>query len=127
MNVSFRGDGTFSILMKEYLIESIDEYGEKVVGTTSTPARKYMFSVDENSEVLDENRSKRFHSITTKLLYVSNRARVDLKLSIAFLSTRVTKSTIQDWEKLKRVLRYVQGTIDMPRILGADSMLNLVT
>ena len=50
-----------------------------------------------------------------------------MKLSIAFLSTRVTKSTIQDWEKLKRVLRYIQGTIDMPRIIGADSMLNLVT
>ena len=73
------------------------------------------------------NKAKAFHSISAKLLYVSNRARLDLKLAIAFLCTRVSKSTIQDWVKLKRVLQYVKGTLDMPRILGADSMLRLST
>jgi len=52
---------------------------------------------------------------------------VDLKLVIVFLCTRVSKSTLQDWAKLKRVLLYIKGTLNMPRILGADSMVNLLT
>ena len=97
------------------------------MATTTSPAQKGMFSVDHNSEQLDEDRGKILHSITAKLLYVSNRARLDLKLVIAFLCTRVSKSTIQDWGKLKRTLQYIKGTLDMPRILGADSMLNMMT
>ena len=127
MNIKFRNDGTFAILMKDYLEESIEEFGEDIVGSAVSPAQKGLFTIDPNSELLDESRSKNFHSITAKLLYVSNRARVDLKLVIAFLCTRVSKSTLQDWAKLKRMLLYIKGTLNMPRILGADSMMNLLT
>ena len=62
-----------------------------------------------------------------KMLYICIRARLDVKLGVAFLCTRVSKSTEQDWAKLRRVLQYVKGTIDMPRILGADDMTRLLT
>ena len=39
----------------------------------------------------------------------------------------MSKSTIQDWLKLKRVLLYIKDTLDMHRVLGADSMLRLLT
>ena len=105
MDITFRGNGTFAILMKEYLEELIIEFGEEIGnGVTTSPAGKYMFSVDENSPKLDEERAKKFHSITAKLLYLSNRARVYLKLAVDFFTTRVTKRTVQDWNKLKRTL-----------------------
>ena len=127
MHIHFRGDGTFSILMKEYLEEAIEEFGEEIIATTTSPATKSLFIVNSNSERLYVDKAKKFHSIVAKLLYVSTRARVDLKLSIAFLCTRVTKSTEHDWRKLKRVLQYIKSTLDMPRILGADSMMHLIT
>ena len=46
----------------------------------------------------------KFHSVVAKLLYVSIRARMDLLLAVSFLSTRVSKSTVQDRAKLKRIL-----------------------
>ena len=76
--------------------ESIEQCEEKIFGTTKLPAKMFMFTVSPGSKLLDVDRGKRFHSIVTKFLYVSNRARVDLKFSIAFLTTRVSKSTIQD-------------------------------
>jgi len=127
INIKFRDDGTFIILMKDYLEESIEEFGEDIVESTTSPAQKSLFIVDPNSELLDKSRSKRFHSIIEKLFYVPNRARVDLKLVIVFLCTRVSKSTIQDWSKLKRVLLYIKCKLDMYMILGADSMLDLLT
>ena len=50
------------------------------------------------------------------------RARLDLQLAIAFLYTRVSCSTEQDWIKLKRVLEYLYGTLDKFLTLGADDI-----
>ena len=55
-------------------------------------------------------------------LFVTKRARLDIALTIAFLCTRVSKSTIQDWNKLTRLLKYLHSTIDMPRILQATDL-----
>ena len=57
-----------------------------------------------------------------KLLYVSKRARVDIDLVVFFLYTRVSKSTEDDWEKLRWLLSYLQTMIDMPRIIGVDGV-----
>ena len=53
--------------------------------------------------------------------------RVDISLTIAFLYTRVRKSTKEDWEKLRRMLEYLNGTMDLHRILGSDGMNSLIT
>jgi hypothetical protein len=87
-----------------------------------TPANKDLFTVDDVSEQLDKRQGEIFHSIVAKLLYVSKRARTDAQLAIAFLCTRVSCSKEQDWKKLIRLLQYFNGTLDMPLILGADSL-----
>lgn len=76
---------------------------------------------------MDIARREIFHSVTAKLLYVSHRGRLDIELPIAFLCTRVSKSTEQDWGKLKRVLEYLNGTMDEYRIIGADSLSKVKT
>jgi hypothetical protein len=114
-------DGTVTILMKEYLKEAIADSGMDASKVAPTPAKKDLFSVDNRSEQLDKRQGKSFHSIVAKLLYVSKRARTDAQLAIAFLCTRVSCSTEQDWKKLIQLLQYFNGTLDMPLILGADS------
>ena len=41
---------------------------------------------------------------------------------IAFLTKRVTKASVQDWEKLRRVLSYLNATMHMPLILKIDDL-----
>ena len=53
------------------------------------------------------------------------RARPDLETAVAFLCTRVSKSDKHDWKKLKRVLKYVYGTLDYKRVIGAKSLKDL--
>ena len=99
MNITFNGNGAFSVLMREYMDESIDDFEKiegTIVSTTTTPANKVLFAVNTDSKILSVDKAKVFHSITAKQLYVSNRARLDIKLAIAFLCTRVLKSTKQD-------------------------------
>eukprot|EP00980_Cylindrotheca_fusiformis_P021016 scaffold8031_cov82-Cylindrotheca_fusiformis.AAC.1 len=76
-----------------------------------------------NAEKLDEDDRKLLHSITAKLLFVSRRARPgDIQVAIAFLTSRVTKADRDDWKKLKRVLQYLNWTIDMPLTLSIDNL-----
>jgi hypothetical protein len=74
---------------------------------------------------LNKEEGEVFHSVVAKLLYISTRARMDLLLAVAFLCTRVSKSTEQDREKLRRVLEYIKGTIDLEYTLGADDLRKL--
>jgi len=81
-----------------------------------------LFDVDSESPLLEGEEFDTFRSVVAKLLYVATRARLDMLLPVAFLCTRVTKSTKQDQTKLKRVLEYVKGSIDLLYTLGAESL-----
>ena len=87
-----------------------------------TPATRNLFETNEKLSRFKPSKAEIFHHIVAKLLYVTKRARIDLQLVIAFLCTRVSKSTEEDWEKLQRLLKYVHGTIDLPRIIGAEDL-----
>lgn len=106
--------------MKEYLEESIVSFGKDLGKKATTPAKGGLFKIDETSEGLEEDKSERFHHIVSKLLFVSKRVRLDIELAISFICTRVSKSTMQDLEKLRRLISYLQCTIDMPSIIVAN-------
>ena len=107
--------------MKDYIKECFEAFGELLGKAANTPAKSTLFEVNGSVE-LNEERMETFHHIVAKLLYVSKRARVDIDLAVSFLCTRVSKSTEEDWEKLRRLLNYLYKTIDMPRVIGADGM-----
>jgi hypothetical protein len=127
MKIEYFENGTASIDMSEYLREATYEFPEVINSSAATPARGDMYEKDEKSKLLDPERGAIFHSIVAKNLYVSHRGRLDIQLPIAFLCTRVSCSTEQDWKKLRRVLEYLNGTIDDKRIIGADSLFQMKT
>jgi len=111
MNIKFPSDGTVCIKMRQYLDESISEYGEHIHSPVSSPATKNLFDVNEDAPPLNKENQERFHSMVALLLYVAQRARPDLAPAFAFLPTRVTRSTSEDEQKLIRVLHFIKGTI----------------
>lgn len=55
------------------------------------------------------------------------RARPDLETAVSFLMRRVSKSDLDDWDKLKRVLGFLKRTIDDKRRIGAKSLTEVLT
>ncbi len=127
MNIKYKDDRTAVVTMKSYLKEAIEESEMNINQTAATPARKNLFVLDDKAAPLPKNEAEIFHSVVAKLLYVSIRARGDLLLAISFLCTRVSKSTTQDQGKLKRVLEYINGSMDLEYTLGADNLGKLRT
>jgi hypothetical protein len=78
-----------------------------VTGGARTPATEGLFEVRANATTCTEQRRKDFHSTVAKMLYLAKRTRPECLTAVAYLATRVTKCTEDDWEKLTRLLRYV--------------------
>ena len=74
--------------------------------SAATPAAEHLIQVRTNSEaeLLSEMKAQEFHHITAQLLFLYGRARRDIQVSVAFLTTRVKKPDTDDWGKLQRVL-----------------------
>jgi hypothetical protein len=121
MTINFRKDKTVNIGMKEYIKEAIAEFNGDITKSAATPARSDLFLCNDDSPKLDKQSSENFHSTVAKLLCVSKRARLDVLLAISFLCTRVSVSTEHDKAKLRRVLEYLRGTLDLSLTLGARS------
>ena len=61
------------------------------------------------------------------MLHIVKQGRPDQETLVSFLKMRVTKSNVDDWEKLKRGLTYVINKIKDKRIIGAKTLSDLYT
>lgn len=120
MDIDFSHKGEVKVSMKNYLQETIDEFPEDIEGTAATSASLFLFIVNDKAEKLDVPRAKIFHTAVARLLFVTKRVRGDIITAISFLTTRVREPDADDWKKLKRVLKYLKGTIDLTLTLTAD-------
>eukprot|EP00804_Cyclotella_cryptica_P003530 CCRYP_002153-RD/>CCRYP_002153-RD protein AED:0.77 eAED:0.38 QI:0/0/0/1/0/0/3/0/416 len=108
--------------MSRYTKEVINGFPEVIEGTAATPAADYLFQTREDGKKLPEEQAAAFHRTTAQLLFLSGRARRDIQTAVAFLTTRVKQPDEDDWGKLKRVLRYLNGTKEMGLRLGVENM-----
>jgi hypothetical protein len=86
----------------------------------ATAAPNDLFKVDEDAIKLNQAKAQTFHNITAKGIYVAKKARPDIFLSIAFLTTRAKGPDIDDWRKLCHLVEYLRSTHELPLILAVD-------
>ena len=65
-------------------------------------ANSYLFNVRE-SPAIDQKKAENFHCVVALLLFISRRCRFDIQTAVAFLTTRASDPTENDWKKLRRV------------------------
>jgi hypothetical protein len=113
MQIDIRDEGTM-IDMSFYVKKLLE--GTTVKGQSS-PGNHNSFIVDERAQKLEESEKKYFHSTTAKLLYLAKRARPDILTVVIFLCTRVQEATVEDRDKLDRVLGYLRWTEEYVLVL----------
>ena len=113
--------------MSDYIKEAIDAFPEDILTSVNTCASRNLFDLNENDKLVSPDRAETFHSIVAKLLWVMKRGRPDIELPISFLCTRVKAPSVKDWEKLKRVLQFLYGTLKDNRIIGFNDLASLLT
>ena len=120
MTFDFTEPGKVKIGMIDYVADMIDECSYKIGSSTApSPAPEDLFA-EGSSEALPADKAEEFHTIVAKGLYACKRARPDIHPTIAVLCTRVRKPNGDDWNKLIRLLSYLNGTRKDVLILSAD-------
>jgi len=123
MNFDFTEPGKVKIGMLDYVSSMVDDFSVHIGpnDTAPNPAAQDLFAEGTNAK-LDKARAKEFHTFTAKGLFLCKRARPDIHTGISVLTTRVKGPNEDDWKKLVRVLKYLNGTRKDKLILSADDL-----
>jgi len=120
MTLDFSTSGSVRITMLDYISRLLSEMPDDMDGTAATPAANDLFTVTSSTPKLDKTESEFFHSTVAKLLFLCKRARPDIHTAVTFLTTRVASPDRLDYAKLRRCIRYLRGTADLPLTLRPD-------
>ena len=115
MLFDFSVEGKCAISMPHFIIETIAK--AKVDGVAATPATEHLFQVRENAVKLEGKHKEEFHSLIMSLQYLAKRVRPEILCPVVFLSTRVQHADQDDWSKLIRVMKYLNGSKELGIIL----------
>ena len=125
MTLDFSKPGEVTVTMIDYINMVLSHAPDDMDGTNATPAANHLFKVNSDPELLAGEQRDIFVHLTMQLLYLSQRARPDIRTAISFLCGRIQNPDMDDYKKLTRVIRYLRGTIDLPLVLSADDSGNV--
>lgn len=110
--------------MPLYTLVIINTFPEAIVVTSVTPAANHLFKtrVEVEARKLPEEQVAVFHRTIAQLLFLSGRARQDIQTAMAFLTTWEKGPDEDDWGKLKRVMWYLNETIELKLSLSLQNM-----
>ena len=123
MTFDFSEPGKVMIDMIDYMEAMVDDFSTKFKPneTAPSPAPEDLFAAGEGNP-LEAQQAEEYHTFVAKGLFACKRARPDIHPTIAVLSTRVKQPNDDDWRKLHRLLKYINGTRKDKLILSADDL-----
>ncbi len=122
--MEFTSKGTLQVSMIAYLKKVIASFPEMITGKVATPGLDHLFTIRDKKEarLLDKKRGTAFHHTIAQLLFMATQARRDIQTAVAFLTTRAKAPDEDDWGKLKRVLKYVNGMKHSKLMLSIEDL-----
>jgi hypothetical protein len=105
MTIDFSVKGKVMITMMDFIEKILEEIPEDMKGEKQSLAQDHLFKVnEEDGTKLEEDKRAIVHRNTAELLFLSQRARLDVQTATSFLCTRVKKAeqikmTIRSWQE----------------------------
>lgn len=110
MEVTKDAHGNFELNQSAYIMKIASDFGLTDAKATKTPMET-SYGKTDSTKPLENN--KKYRSLIGRLLYLSVNTRPDISASVCILAQRVTQPTDEDWNQLKRVVKYLKTTHDM--------------
>jgi hypothetical protein len=114
-----------------YMIENIKSiianFLEEIMVVWTSPAADHLFTMRDKllAKQLPEEQARVFHHTTAQLLFLSTRVWSDIQPATVFLMPQARCPDEDDWGKVKRLLGYLKGTLNMPLILLVNCLMLL--
>jgi hypothetical protein len=108
--------------MMQYISKVSEAFPEEIARKAATPAGDHLFKVREDGHKMDEDQVDAFHHTVYQQLFAANQIHRDIQTAASFLMTRVKEPDEDDWGKLKRILKYLNGAQYLKLTLSADQL-----
>lgn len=109
INISRPSPGILVMSQENYLKNLLKRFNMEDCNPSATPMETKIEVVGETSE----NESRPFRELIGCLMYAMSTTRPDLSASVNFFSRYQGSQNETLWKNLKRVLRYIKGTINL--------------
>ena len=111
--------------MVDYIENMLETVSEEIKGVSATPAAHYPFDISKDAIKFSRTNADLFHYYVAQLVYLSNQARLEMKLVVPFLCTIFIELDIYKYKSLTWLTKYIQCTIGLPLILSIDKYGNI--
>jgi len=115
--------GHVIIGMTKCMKAMVDDFPMKLKpsDTAPTPAASDLFAKGD-SPLLNKEQAEVFHAFVAKALFACKRARPDMQPTVAAPCTHVKEPNQDDWNKLLRLLKFINGMREDRLHLSADDL-----
>ena len=123
MAFDFRTKKKLKLRMDDYTDKWLENFPIDLKSTDimMTPAGNNLFELG-HSKLLSKERKEQFHTNVAKGMFIAKRARPDIQPTVAVLATRVREPNESDWQKLLRLMKYMNGSQKKHLTLSIDDM-----
>lgn len=108
-------DGNFQLCQSKYIKQIALQFGLMNAKSANTPM-EVNYGKSSSSVLLIDNVN--YQKLIGSLLYVSVNTRPDIAASISILARKVSEPNEEDWNQLKRVVKYLKSTADLKLYLS---------
>lgn len=112
-------DKIYNISQSTYIKEIIADFSLSDAKISEVPMNSNYGKDINESDILPDTK---YRKLIGRLLYASVISRPDISASVSILAQKISRPTQQDWNELKRVVRYLKGTINFKLKLGNVSV-----
>lgn len=104
-------DGIFHLNQTQYIKKIVNDFGLLTSKTSSIPVRVEYGKGRGNDDILTTN--TQYQKLLGSLLYISVNTRPDIAAGASMSAQKMSQPNQEDWNELKRVLKYLKGTTNL--------------
>lgn len=125
-----RSEGKLYMSQTNYLKNVLIKFGMETCSTVKIPLLLWNSKSKNNNPRLDDSESvlglEPYRELIGSLMYACMATRPDLCVAVNYYSQFQSNPTRLHWRGLKRILRYIQGTLDYQLCFSSHSKVTLV-
>ena len=119
LEINQESNGHFSICQSSYITKVVNENNlSSAKGSEMALSPSYMKGGGNDTLLLENSR---YQKVIGCLLFIAVNTRPDISASISILARKVSKPNQEDWNELKRVMRYLKTTVHSKLVLSNDA------
>ena len=123
-----RATRTISFSQSTYIMKILERFGLQDANPLSTPLdphhRLMLAQCPDTPRQYENMKNVPYHKAIGSLMYAALGTRPDIMISVTFLSQFMQNPGHAHWEEVKRVFRYLKGTMDQKLTIGTHGHWN---